>query len=84
MYYTVVPGLIEYAAIPGISDVRPVGWRKVLKNISKPNSVSIYDIEKKLTSMLLVLESCHLGSSIIGQILQQVCVHVVIVLYLSF
>ena len=48
-------------------NVHPVGWK-----IPTSSTVTVNDVEKLLTNVLVVLRSCDLDSKLIGQIFKQV------------
>jgi myosin-5 len=69
----IVPGLIEHQGMPGIANVRPAGWLKALRIVSKPMmNATPGDIERELNSVLSILESCYVEPDLIGQIFKQI------------
>ena len=66
-----VPGLLEYEAIPGISNSRPIGSKRCG---SHDSLVTTETVTKELTSVLGVLEKNYVDPHTVGQIMKQVCV----------
>ena len=64
-----VPGLLEYEAIPGISNSRPIGSKRCG---SHDSMITTETVTKELTSVLGVLEKNYVDPHTVGQIMKQV------------
>ena len=64
-----VPGLLEYEAIPGISNSRPIGSKRCG---SHDSMITTETVTKELTSVLGMLEKNYVDPHTVGQIMKQV------------
>ena len=71
--FIVVPALMEQNSIPGITNTKKGGLRKLLESVTKVRA-TVEDIESVLTEVLQALKSCFVKSNLISQIFKQVCI----------
>lgn len=66
-----MPGLLEYEAIPGISNSRPIGSKRTG---SHDLTVTTDRVIMELSNVLSVLEKNYVDPHTVGQVMKQVCV----------
>ena len=66
-----MPGLLEYEAIPGISNSRPIGSKRTG---SHDVTVTTDRVTAELSGVLNVLEKNYVDPHTVQQIMKQVCV----------
>ena len=71
--FIVVPALMEHNSIPGITNTKPGGLRKLLESVTKVR-VTVEDIESMLTEVLRALKTSFVEPNLISQIFKQVCI----------
>ena len=71
--FIVVPALMEHNSIPGITNTKPGGLRKLLESVTKVRA-TVEDIESMLTEVLQALKTCFVEPNLISQIFKQVCI----------
>ena len=69
--FIVVPALMEHNSIPGITNTKPGGLRKLLESVTKVRA-TVEDIESMLTEVLQALKTSFVEPNLISQIFKQV------------
>ena len=64
---------MEHNSIPGITNTKPGGLRKLLESVTKVRA-TVEDIESMLTEVLQALKTSFVEPNLISQIFKQVCI----------